>query len=35
VKIQAILKEGVEKGREITEEVLVKVKSAMKINYDF
>lgn len=34
-KLEAILREGVEKGRVITEEVLKKVKEAMKINYNF
>jgi tryptophanyl-tRNA synthetase len=34
-KMELILREGVEKGRVITEEVLAKVKEAMKINYDF
>jgi tryptophanyl-tRNA synthetase len=34
-KIEAILKEGAEKGRLVTDEVLKKVKTAMKINYSF
>lgn len=34
-KIEAILKNGVERGRVVSEEVLVKVKTAMKINYSF
>jgi tryptophanyl-tRNA synthetase len=34
-KIEAILRDGVKKGREITDEVLTKVKSAMKIEYNF
>lgn len=34
-KIEAILREGVEKGKVITEEVLSDVKKAMKINYSF
>jgi len=35
LEIDAILKEGVEKGKRVSEEVLSKVKSAMKINYSF
>ncbi len=34
-KIDAILKEGVEKGNKVSEEILSKVKTAMKINYTF
>jgi len=34
-KIEAILREGVKKGKVITEEVLLRVKKAMKINYNF
>jgi len=34
-KIEAILKDGVEKGKVITGEVLAKAKEAMKINYNF
>jgi len=34
-KIEAILRDGVERGRVITEEVLSEVKKAMKINYIF
>jgi tryptophanyl-tRNA synthetase len=34
-KIEAILRDGVEKGKLITEEVLSDVKKAMKINYSF
>lgn len=34
-KIEAILRDGVEKGRVVTEEVLGRVKTAMKINYSF
>ncbi len=32
-KVEEILRDGVEKGREITKEVLIKVKKSMKINY--
>jgi tryptophanyl-tRNA synthetase len=34
-KIQSILREGAEKGNMVTQEVLTKVKTAMKINYSF
>lgn len=34
-RIEAILRDGVEKGRKVTGEVLDKVKTAMKINYEF
>lgn len=34
-KIEAILKNGVLKGKAVSEEVLMKVKTAMKINYSF
>ena len=34
-KVEEILRDGVEKGREITKEVLIKVKKSMKINYQF
>ena len=34
-KVEEILKVGVKKGREITKEVLIKVKKAMKINHQF
>ena len=34
-KIEAILRDGVEKGRQVSEEVLKQVKTAMKINYNF
>jgi tryptophanyl-tRNA synthetase len=34
-KIEAILKEGVKKGRAVTDEVLSRVKAAMKIDYNF
>ncbi len=34
-KVEEILRVGVKKGREITKEVLIKVKKAMKIDYQF
>ncbi|MFZ3068815.1 MAG: tryptophan--tRNA ligase [Microgenomates group bacterium] len=34
-RIDAILREGVKKGREVSDEVLSQVKKAMKINYNF
>ena len=34
-RIDAILRDGVEKGRKVSEEVLIQVKTAMKINYGF
>ncbi len=34
-RIEAILRDGVENGRKVSQEVLIKVKAAMKINYDF
>ena len=34
-KVDVILREGVKKGKEVTEEVLSRVKTAMKINYSF
>lgn len=34
-KVNAILREGVEKGKKVSEEVLSRVKTAMKINYSF
>lgn len=34
-RIDAILREGVEKGKKVSDEVLFQVKKAMKINYSF
>lgn len=34
-RIEAILREGVEKGKKVSDEVLSQVKKAMKINYNF
>lgn len=34
-RIDAILREGVEKGKKVSDEVLSQVKKAMKINYNF
>jgi len=34
-RIEAILRDGVEKGQKVSGEVLDKVKTAMKINYGF